>query len=253
MTVEPSPLDQGPRTSSIIDVDFDVRSDTPSGRDPDQHSPTLREYHRVLWSKPLPSGQHFGLDTSHPRRYLHHRSEIGEFHLASDRIGQSFAGWRSLTELTSQFTAEDNEAFRAQSNAVTGVIVWPGNTVDRKPTINGARGMNRRIADRLDPTVECVRRHYAGEVSPLSEALKRYADFFELFGSFRGYIEFFLLQDLIDESEAVQFFTDFDGFSRSGVPADQQAYAEYRRSLVAFLAARRQRIQDWLHAQLAGN
>src|SRR5215213_7730828 len=42
-----------------IDITFDFRSDTPPGRDPDALSPTLRTYHQLLWSKPLPSGAPF--------------------------------------------------------------------------------------------------------------------------------------------------------------------------------------------------
>ena len=41
--------------SNIIDTNFLVDSDTPSGKDPDKYSPTLRRYHKLLWSKPLPN------------------------------------------------------------------------------------------------------------------------------------------------------------------------------------------------------
>ena len=44
-----------------IDVTFDLRSDA-GGKDPDSHSATLRLYHRVLWSKPLPDGTQFALE-----------------------------------------------------------------------------------------------------------------------------------------------------------------------------------------------
>lgn len=33
-----------------IDTTFDFRDDTPEGKDPDQYSPTLRRYHKLLWS-----------------------------------------------------------------------------------------------------------------------------------------------------------------------------------------------------------
>ena len=39
-----------------IDVTFDFRSDTRPKKDPDKDSATLRRYHKLLWSKPLPSG-----------------------------------------------------------------------------------------------------------------------------------------------------------------------------------------------------
>lgn len=50
---------------------------------------------------------------------------------------------------------------------------------------------------RFDLTVECIRRHYAAGDSPLAATLARYADFFALFEDFQGYVEYFLLQDLV--------------------------------------------------------
>ena len=74
-------------------------------------------------------------------------------------------------------------------------------------TINGARGCNRKIGDRFDLTLECIRRHYQREESPLSRTLSSYREFFELFGDFRGYVEFFLLQDLVAERDTVTLST----------------------------------------------
>jgi len=34
--------------NDLIDINFDVESDTPKGKDPDQHSPTLRKFHRMF-------------------------------------------------------------------------------------------------------------------------------------------------------------------------------------------------------------
>ena len=39
----------------ILDINFNVYSDTPEGKDPDSFSPTLRKYHKLLWSKTLPN------------------------------------------------------------------------------------------------------------------------------------------------------------------------------------------------------
>ena len=61
----------------MIDTTFDFRSDA-GGHDPDSRSPTLRRYHRLLWSKPLPNGELFDLDEATPGVYLHHRSPLGE-------------------------------------------------------------------------------------------------------------------------------------------------------------------------------
>jgi uncharacterized protein DUF6994 len=72
---------------SAIDPTFDVRRDA-GGQDPDSHSRTLRRYHQLLWSKPLPSGTMFTLDAA-----LHHRSKLGEFWLSSDAIVHTYSRW----------------------------------------------------------------------------------------------------------------------------------------------------------------
>lgn len=225
-----------------IDTSFDFRSDS-FGRDPDKYSATLRRYHRRLWSKPLPSGRSFDLVDTMPGAYLSHRSEIGEFLLASDSVIPTFTRWKSLSHIVGQFTEEENEAFRRTTYTIGGMMVFPGNKIDGKQTINGARGFNRKIADRFDLTLECVRRHYANEGSPLGEALARYRSFFDLFGDFRGYVDFFLLQDLmIDGCSVVDFFLPFDDFNLSTLPTDLEAYKAYRGRSIAFVEARNCRI-----------
>ena len=43
-----------------IDITFNVYTDA-NGGDPDSTSPTLRSYHKMLWSKKLPNGENFEL------------------------------------------------------------------------------------------------------------------------------------------------------------------------------------------------
>ena len=79
--------------------------------------------------------------------------------------------------------------------------------------INGARGTNSKINDRFDLTLECIRRYYFRKESPLQEVLLRYSDFFELFENFKGYVDFFLLQDLVSNNyETINFYLPFDNF-----------------------------------------
>ena len=92
-------------------------------------------------------------------------------------------------------------------------------------TINGARGFHPRIKDRFDLTLECIRRHYLDEPSPLSDTLARYADFFGLFGDFAGYVDFFHLQDLVNEvTSTVKFFMPFEDFTASPLPGTLDVY-----------------------------
>jgi hypothetical protein len=226
-----------------IDITFDCRSDTPPGGDPDARSPTLRRYHKLLWSKPLPSGRVFELSDTTPRIYLHHRSELGEFFLSSDSVIPTFSRARRLAPVIDQIPVEEREAFMRIGYTIGGMMVFPGNRIDRKVTINSARGFHPLIKDRFDLTVECIRRHYRDERSPLGDVLVRYADFFGLFGDFRGYVAHFLLQDLVTEDcSAVRFFTPFEEFTTSPLPADMDAYRAYRQLAVGFIEARNRRI-----------
>ena len=228
-----------------IDTTFDFRSDTPQGKDPDSHSPTLRKYHKLLWSKPLPSGVVFRLvDTTHGV-YLHHKSEMGEFWLSSDAVIPTFSRYLKIQHVIKHIPKEEIDRFKTIGYTIGGMMVFPGNRIGNKMTINGARGFHPRIRDRFDLTVECIRRHYLGEPNRLGETLKRYEDFFNLFHDFRGYVEFFLLHDLVtDDFSAVKSFLPFDDFESSPVPLTVAAYAEYKQHALEFIEARNRRILE---------
>lgn len=148
-----------------------------------------------------------------------------------------------MAHIIDQIPEVEREEFIRITYTIGGMIVFPANKVDGKPTINGARGLNQRIADRFDLTVECIRRHYLDEPSPLGDTLARYADFFDLFGDFAGYVDFFHLQDLVDvASSTVKFFTPFDDFAASPLPGTLDAYFGYRQRAVEFVEARNRRI-----------
>lgn len=226
-----------------IDVTFDFRSDTPSGGDPDALSPTLRRYHRLLWSKPLPGGTPLVLSDATPGVYLHHRSELGEFLLSSDSVIPSFHRERRLAKIIDGVPDLELAAFNTITYTVGGMMVFPGNRVDGRMTINGARGFHPRIKDRFDLTVECIRRHYSRDKSPLSELLHRYRDFFALFGSFEGYVDFFLLDDIVTSDYlTVRFFAPFEDFTSSPLPATAEAHQRYRLHATEFVTARNTRI-----------
>ena len=225
-----------------IDTSFDFRADA-AGRDPDTHSPTLRRYHQLLWSKALPCGRPFHLNDAVPGAYLHHRSALGEFFLSSDSVIPTFTKWVSMRHIVGLFPEEENEAFRSIGYTIGGMMVFPGNRIDGRQTINGARGFNRKIADRFDLTLECIRRHYLNEASPLAETLSRYRDFFALFRDFGGYVDFFALQDLVTrDCASVRFLMPFDDFETPSAPGDADAYVSYRERSIKFVKARNRRI-----------
>jgi hypothetical protein len=232
--------------SPVIDTSFDFRSDTPAGKDPDSHSKTLRQYHKLLWSKSLPSGDLFDLSDTTPGHYLYHRSPLGEFSLASDAVIPTFK-WNA--DIRAMIPHADLDAFNANGYTIGGMMVFPGKRVDGKWTINQARGCTKAIGDRFDLTLECIRRHYDEAFSPLNETLSRYSEFFRLFSDFKGYVKFFLLEDLVsDDLAKVRIATPFDNFKGSPIPTTAREYNDYRAAAEAFINARNSRIRLLVHS-----
>ena len=225
-----------------IDTTFDFRSDTPPGGDPDRYSATLKRYHQVLWSRPLPNGRPFELSSSVPGVYLHHASDLGNFRLSSDAVMPSYSRWDEMAPIVSQLPDAEVEAFVAATYTIGGMMIFPGNQIDGRWTINQARGCLSKISDRFDLTVEAIRRHYRDEPSPLGETFARYPEYFALFGDFGGFVEHFLLQDLVDHDGSVRFFMDFDDFRVKDVPREVETYLEFRNRSLEFIASRNRRI-----------
>lgn len=229
----------------IVDTTFNVYSDAHGG-DPDSTSPTLRLFHKLLWSKPLPNGRLFKLSDNHSGAYLYHNSEQGEFFLGSDAITHSYKNHKRKYWITKQIPSEVNALFDAGST-IGAYILYPNNRIDGQQTINQARGVNSLIDDRFDLTLECIRRFYLGQQSPLYDTLLRYEKFFDLFDDFVGYIRFFLLDDLVDERQKVKFYLPFDDFKTRPTFVDVDDYLEYKRCVIDFIRSRNIRIEKTIN------
>ena len=94
--------------------------------------------------------------------YLYHESALGKFTLASDSAIPTFTRWGFANAHPKLVSKEQNDEFMTKAYTIGGMMLFPANRVEGKQTINGARGFNRRIADRLDLTVECIRRPLPG-------------------------------------------------------------------------------------------
>lgn len=225
-----------------IDVNYNFRRDTPKNKDIDAYSKTLKKYHKKLWSKPLPDGTEFTLEE---KGYLYHRSHWGEFYLGSDAISHSYKNTKRLSAIAAKVPRVSENLFN-QGCKIAAYTIFPSKQVNRKMTINQARGVNPKIKDRFDLTLECIRLFYEGEYSPLTDTFNRYENFFKLFVDFKGYVEFFLLQDLIDDDfSSIKFHLPFDGFSNSPLPKSVDEYLEYAKNTIIFLNARSQRILNY--------
>jgi hypothetical protein len=228
-----------------IDISFNFYSDS-DGKDPDSYSPTLKKYHKLLWSKPLPNGKIFTLTDTDSSSYLTYSSTQEVISLSSDSISNSYRDKKALASITSELSKEVEE-FRNIGSTIGGYILFPGKRIDEKMTINGARGFNAKIADRFDLTLECIRLHYTGAQNPLQEVLTQNSSFFKLFESFAGYVDFFLLQDLVSQNyESINFFTPIKQiFESSPLPATQAEYLQYMYGSTSFTTKRSVRIKKW--------
>ena len=113
-------------------------------------------------------------------------------------------------------------------------------------SMNQMRGTCSRISDRWDLTLECIRRYYIGEKSPLSSVIESDKEFFDLFVDFKGYVDFFFLQDCVSEDyKEVEIWCGDASFDKSGLPETVDDYFEFIRNEHAFLDKRNERIKTY--------
>jgi len=89
--------------------------------------------------------------------------------------------------------------------------------------------------------------HYLGMSNPLQQVLIQNTAFFKLFESFAGYVDFFLLQDLVSPNyDSINFFTPMkENFESSPLPESREQYLQYMHSSMCFTALRNERIKQW--------
>lgn len=241
----------------IIDTTFDFTTDSPGywddfwkrndglgygGSDPDSVSSTLKEYHRLLWSKPLPNGEMFDLKGGKGIYYLKWR----DMDLSSDSIIVSFRykKYRHMMEQVRERVDDFESYFEKlihRSYTIGGMIIFPAH----KNSLNQSRGRSSTISDRWDLTLECIRRYYAGETSPLSKTIEADKAFFDLFIDFKGYVDFFFLQDCVSSDySSVDIWVGDAAFKESGLPRTIDEYFIFIDKELAFLDKRNARIKD---------
>ena len=148
-----------------------------------------------------------------------------------------------MSHIIDEISHEEIDSFFSICSTIGAYIIFPAKRINNKMTINGARGVNHKIQDRFDLTLECIRRFYLGEQSPLTDVFVRNTNFFELFIDFKGYVDFFLLQDLVrGDYFSIKFWSKFDNFKTAPLPKDKDEYLSYKSRVLDFVQARNQRI-----------
>jgi hypothetical protein len=239
-----------PEICDEFNIDFTFYTDTPPSKDMDACSPTLRRYHKLLWNKELPNGQMLELVDTDRKSYLYHKSSLGEFSFSSDSITPSYRDYKKggMPKLREQMPPEIVNTLYDRGSTIGAFIIFPSKRVNGQRTINCARGQaTDKIADRFDITLECIRRHYEQLKSPLDDTLLRYNIFFSLFSDFRGYVDFFLLQDLVTSDYSnINFFIPHICGEGKALPQSKDDYIKYQKNSVHFIMARAARMQKLL-------
>ena len=226
----------------MIDITFDFRSDS-NGRDPDTYSPTLNAYHRILWSKELPNGEVMDLHSEKPPFVLSWK----DFYFTSDTIIIEMRNSKNKKIIDQACGRIKNiEEFYGhllrRSYSIGSMVIFPVHV----NSMNQRRGMNVLISDRWDLTLECIRRHYAGEDSPLSKVIEADKAFYDLFIDFKGYVDFFFLQDCVSKDySSVNIWMGDASFSKSALPETVEEYFTFLLKEHIFLDKRNKRIQDY--------
>ncbi|TKB96307.1 DUF6994 family protein [Pedobacter cryophilus] len=231
----------------MIDINFNFHSDSKGG-DPDICSPTLKKYHQILWSKLLPNGKLFELNKK-SGAYLNHKSDTQEFYLGSDAITNSYKHHKLKFWLTSQI-AEDVEELYIAGSTIGAYTLFPNKKINGFQTINQVRGINKLIDDRFDLTLECIRLFYKNQSSPLYFTLNIFKHFFELFETFKGYVDFFLLNDLVDENYHINFFLPFHDLNSRPILSNKDEYLIYKQNALSFINSRNIRIMNYIETKL---
>jgi len=159
----------------------------------------------------------------------------------------TYLTWKRYGHIINQIPKDELEYFYHIASTIGGITIFPKG--DGR-TINQEKGCNHKIKDRIDFTMECIRRYYSGEGSPLSETFERYSSFFGLFEDFKGYVDFFLMQDIVDGDYNVRFLCSFDDFNSEPLPNGVEEYMRYKENSISFVRNRNIRIMKWSEENL---
>lgn len=243
-----------------VDVAFDFTQDTPhywdhfwdnneglgaGSNDPDANSQMLRTYHQILWSRTLPNGKEMQLTRESPHDYL----SWNDLRFGSDSITASFRykKYRWMLDQVSRTVPDYRlfvEAYLRQTYTIGGSIIFP----KRRNSINQARGCNPLIRDRWDLTLECIRRFYQQKDSPLFSVLAADKEFFDLFIDFKGYVDFFFLQDCVaSDYQSVNIWLGEANFSNDPLPKSVEEYLIWINAQLDFVQKRNSRINNYIN------
>ena len=234
------------------DTTIDVRVDS-NLKDPDGYSKILNDVHKILWSKKLPNGVFFNLEskTDDDGRYIL-IADINSHHivLSSDIIVTTYTECWTRHQIGKEiipYIAGDKKIeFEKFAHTFGAFMIFPKRMKDGR-TINQNRGTHPKLYDRFDLTLECLRRYFEEKNNPLFDTFKRYDEYLKLFVSFKEFCTFFLLQDLVtDDFNTIKYFIPFVDFNDDPLPKSIDEYYKFMENCISFIKKRNNRIEAFL-------
>ena len=198
-----------------IDVAFDFTSDTPN-------------YWNNFWYDGVLDGGGADPDAVSKTLQTYHQFLWSKLLPNGEQMNLSMPNYQSFIE-----------DFIHRTYTIGGSIIFPkGNSINR------ARGVNPFIKDRWDLTLECIRRYYKNDSSPLYETLVKNEEFFDLFIDFKGYVDFFYLQDCVStDYQSVIFWIGDGDLSKNPMPKTVDEYLLWIEKQLDFVSKRNKRIE----------
>lgn len=236
------------KSKESIDTNLNLRTNIMGLKnfDPDKDSKVLHDYHLRLWNRSFKGINvfHFIKKAKPPYFFNWHDQKI-----TSDSIITTFRNIKKSSKtqaLIQKIPIKTIMELSALGSTVGGFIIFPGTKYKNYLTINQARGLHPAIKDRFDITLECIRLFYDRETKsyPLKEILINNNKFFDIFDNFKDYVDFFLLQDLVDNDyKKVKFWLHFDSFySQNPIPKNLDEYLTFIENEKSFVNERNLRI-----------
>jgi len=201
------------------------------GRDADNENPDLRKTMQQLYGS---KGFDFGVicDIFHDEDRKNHYRPDG-YSTYTDLSGGHYLSKHPFRHEAVKNNKELSERCWSLAGTIAGELFFPCREIDKKKTINVCRGSIFGLKDMVYPLLESIRRYYDKETEyyPLKDDIKRYAYFFDRFGSFGEYIEYNLLQDY--ELLPKRF------------PRNEKELVDFWKGSIEFLEARLRRIEEY--------
>ena len=209
-------------------------------QDPDAYSNKLYDYHQYLW------GQNLGTRKAVYRRVK--GREVLCLKSVDDIITSDYIGPSSYHANQAGILDEELGKYLQITRTIGGHVLWPIGL-----SVNVARG--RVFCDRFDVTLFDLKRWYAGLECKLKRQWDSHKEWLEGFGSFVGFVRFFLLHPFVDEKyEIIDLMSTeraiLKDYPDALVSRDIQMYRNYFKKSIYAIEERNALIEEFAETEI---